>query len=83
MKEISTLSDDYLNNNLKYIKLLSKQYPSISKASEEIINLEELRLFNNKNGLIIVIAYWEITFNHVEFSNTIGTWNIKGNKGVH
>ena len=42
MKEISTLSDDYLNNNLKYIKLLSKQYPSISKASEEIINLEAI-----------------------------------------
>jgi len=40
--EMSTLSDECLNNNLKYIKLLSKQYPSISKASEEIINLEAI-----------------------------------------
>ena len=40
--EISTLSDECLNDNLKYIKLLSKQYPSISKASEEIINLEAI-----------------------------------------
>ena len=42
MMEMSTLSDECLNNNLKYIKLLSKQYPSISKASEEIINLEAI-----------------------------------------
>lgn len=27
---------------LKYLKVLSKQYPSISKASTEIINLEAI-----------------------------------------
>ena len=42
MKELSTVSDDYLMNNIKYLKLLSKQYPSISKASAEIINLEAI-----------------------------------------
>lgn len=31
-----------LENELKYLKLLSKQYPSISKASTEIINLEAI-----------------------------------------
>lgn len=42
MKELSTVSDDYLNSHMKYLKLLSKQYPSISKASAEIINLEAI-----------------------------------------
>lgn len=42
MRELSTVSDDYLNDNIKYLKLLSKQYPSISKASAEIINLEAI-----------------------------------------
>lgn len=42
MKELSTVSDDYLNSQMKYLKLLSKQYPSISKASAEIINLEAI-----------------------------------------
>ncbi|MGL5692918.1 MAG: fructose-1,6-bisphosphatase [Peptostreptococcaceae bacterium] len=42
MKELSTVSDDYLNNQMKYLRLLSKQYPSISKASAEIINLEAI-----------------------------------------
>ena len=36
----------WLNENiekeLKYLKVLSKQYPSISKASTEIINLEAI-----------------------------------------
>lgn len=31
-----------LDNQMKYLKLLSKQYPSISKASTEIINLEAI-----------------------------------------
>jgi len=31
-----------LENELKYLKLLAKQYPSISKASTEIINLEAI-----------------------------------------
>lgn len=31
-----------LEDELKYLKLLSKQYPSISKASTEIINLEAI-----------------------------------------
>lgn len=43
MKELSTVSDDYLNSQMKYLKLLSKQYPSISKASAEIINLEAIQ----------------------------------------
>jgi fructose-1,6-bisphosphatase-3 len=30
------------NENLKYLKLLSKQYPTIAKASTEIINLEAI-----------------------------------------
>ncbi|MGL5329081.1 MAG: fructose-1,6-bisphosphatase [Peptostreptococcaceae bacterium] len=42
MKELSTVSDDYLNSQMKYLRLLSKQYPSISKASAEIINLEAI-----------------------------------------
>ncbi|MDR0879898.1 MAG: fructose-1,6-bisphosphatase [Clostridioides sp.] len=35
-------TDEYLNENIKYIKLLSKSYPSISKASSEMINLEAI-----------------------------------------
>lgn len=31
-----------LDNQMKYLKLLAKQYPSISKASTEIINLEAI-----------------------------------------
>ena len=42
MKEIYEVSDDYLNSQLKYLKLLSKQYSSISKASAEIINLKAI-----------------------------------------
>ena len=42
MKEIYEVSDDYLNSQLKYLKLLSKQYPTISKASAEIINLKAI-----------------------------------------
>ncbi len=42
MKNLCKISDDYLNSKLKYLKLLSKQYPSISKASTEIINLEAI-----------------------------------------
>lgn len=42
MKNLGKISDDYLNSKLKYLKLLSKQYPSISKASTEIINLEAI-----------------------------------------
>ncbi|MBS5983105.1 MAG: fructose-1,6-bisphosphatase [Clostridium butyricum] len=33
---------DTKNENLKYLKLLSKQYPSIASASTEIINLEAI-----------------------------------------
>ena len=42
MKEIYEVSDEYLNSKLKYLKLLSKQYSSISKASAEIINLKAI-----------------------------------------
>ncbi|MGO1041293.1 fructose-1,6-bisphosphatase [Clostridioides difficile] len=42
MKNLCKISDEYLNSKLKYLKLLSKQYPSISKASTEIINLEAI-----------------------------------------
>ena len=42
MKEIYEVSDEYLNSQLKYLKLLSKQYSSISKASAEIINLKAI-----------------------------------------
>ena len=38
MKEIYEVSDDYLNSQLKYLKLLSKQYSTISKA----INLKAI-----------------------------------------
>lgn len=37
---IKNISDEQLENQLKYLKLLSKQFPSISSASAEIINLE-------------------------------------------
>ena len=40
--KINTISDEQLENQLKYLKLLSKQYPSISSASAEIINLEAI-----------------------------------------
>ena len=40
--EIYEVSDDYLNSQLKYLKLLSKQYSTISKASAEIINLKAI-----------------------------------------
>lgn len=36
------VSNEEIKENLKYLKLLSKQYPSISKASTEIINLEAM-----------------------------------------
>ena len=42
MKEIYEVSDDYLNSQLKYLKLLSKQYSTKSKASAEIINLKAI-----------------------------------------
>ena len=42
MREIYEVSDEYLNSQLKYLKLLSKQYSSISKASAEIINLKAI-----------------------------------------
>ena len=42
MKNLSKVSDGYLENKIKYLKLLAKQYPSISKASTEIINLEAI-----------------------------------------
>ena len=42
MKEIYEVSDDYLDSQIKYLKLLSKQYSSISKASAEIINLKAI-----------------------------------------
>lgn len=42
MKEIYQVSDEYLNSQLKYLKLLSTQYSSISKASAEIINLKAI-----------------------------------------
>ena len=42
MKEIYEVSEDYLNSQLKYLKLLSKQYSTISKASAEIINLKAI-----------------------------------------
>lgn len=35
-------SIDELNSKLKYLKLLANQYPTISKASTEIINLESI-----------------------------------------
>ena len=41
-KEVSKISDEYLNDNIKYLNLLAKQYPTISKASTEIINLEAI-----------------------------------------
>ncbi len=31
-----------IKDNLRYLKLLSKQYPSISSASSEIINLQAI-----------------------------------------
>ncbi|MEG0050973.1 MAG: fructose-1,6-bisphosphatase [Terrisporobacter sp.] len=42
MKEIYDVSDEHLNSQLKYLKLLSKQYSSISKSSAEIINLKAI-----------------------------------------
>ena len=39
---MKNISDEYLESQLKYLKLLSKQYPSISSASAEIINLEAI-----------------------------------------
>ena len=40
MKEIYEVSDEYLNSQLKYLKLLSRKYSSVSEASAEIINLK-------------------------------------------
>ncbi|RDY24961.1 fructose-bisphosphatase class III [Romboutsia maritimum] len=42
MENLSTITDDYLESQIKYLRLLSKQYSSISKASAEIINLEAI-----------------------------------------
>ena len=39
---MKNISDEYLESQLKYLKLLSKQYSSISKASAEIINLKAI-----------------------------------------
>lgn len=40
MKKLSNISDEYLNSKIKYLKLLSDSYPSISEASAEVIDLE-------------------------------------------
>ena len=42
MKEIYEVSDEYLNSQLKYLKLLSRKYSSVSEASAEIINLKAI-----------------------------------------
>lgn len=36
------ITSEKINENLRYIKLLSKQYPTINKASTEIINLQAI-----------------------------------------
>ncbi|GIM28524.1 fructose-1,6-bisphosphatase class 3 [Clostridium polyendosporum] len=36
------LSNEEISNNLKYLRLLSQQYPTINKASTEIINLQAI-----------------------------------------
>ena len=36
------LSNDEINEDLRYLKLLSKQYPTINEASTEIINLQAI-----------------------------------------
>ena len=48
MKEIYEVSDDYLNSQLKYLKLLSKQYSTISKASAEIIGFYDIPYYIEK-----------------------------------
>ena len=40
--KINNIPDEQLESQLKYLKLLSKQYPSISSSSAEIINLEAI-----------------------------------------
>ena len=40
--KINNIPDEQLESQLKYLKLLSKQYPSIAAASTEIINLEAI-----------------------------------------
>lgn len=42
MKKIDNISDKELYEKMDYLKLLSKLYPNISKASTEIINLEAI-----------------------------------------
>ena len=42
MKKIDNISDRELYEKMDYLKLLSKLYPNISKASTEIINLEAI-----------------------------------------
>ncbi len=42
MREINEISEECLENEIKYLKLLSKQYSNISKASAEIINLNAI-----------------------------------------
>ncbi|NRT87692.1 fructose-1,6-bisphosphatase [Clostridium beijerinckii] len=36
------LSTDEISDNLRYLELLSKQYPTINEASTEIINLQAI-----------------------------------------
>lgn len=43
MKKIIDIYDEEIEDKLKYLKLLSKQYPSISKTCTEIINLEAIQ----------------------------------------
>ncbi|MEF9992039.1 MAG: fructose-1,6-bisphosphatase [Romboutsia sp.] len=43
MKNFINISDEDIEDKLKYLKLLSKQYPSISKTCTEIINLEAIQ----------------------------------------
>ena len=48
-----------IEKELKYLKILSKQYPSISKASTEIINLEDEEAkedFADQIGISLKIA---------------------------
>ncbi|RDY28951.1 fructose-bisphosphatase class III [Romboutsia weinsteinii] len=42
MKNLSNITDEEIESKLKYLKLLSKQYPNISKTCTEIVNLEAI-----------------------------------------
>jgi fructose-1,6-bisphosphatase III len=60
------ITNEEINNNLRYIKLLAKQYPTINRASTEIINLQAILNLPKGTEHFLTDIHGEYeAFNHV------------------